>query len=226
MTVSPEHGKRYSTRDGRAAGPIAPHFGGWICKNSGLVWRSDGRYLGYSDGPRDLVSEYIEPTTEPAWIEWHGGECPIKSGKTLVDYRLANSIIRRGIHGRRVRWSRDMAVDDIISYRIIEDHEPAEPAPIDMSQNRVQWELLTDAEKAEIESWVKGGKKVVRLIGHSSQWIEAEAAKVSMYPNMIYRTVSPPVITETVHGVEIDGHTVTINLTRHDGKPISGTVVV
>ena len=231
MTVSPEHGKRYNTRDGQVKGPMSRqecgHMGdgaGCMGDDGGLIWCLDGKYLYGKGSPLDLVSEYIEPTAEPAWIEWHGGECPIKSDKTMGKIRLRDGEESRTTHPvLNCMWNHNGNRNDIIAYRITENHEPAETAPIDMSQNRVPWGLLTDAEKSTLREWAPQHLTYFHQILHT--WHKYDSSH-GFRDAGVYRTVSPPVITETVHGVEIDGHTVTINITRHNGKPISGTVVV
>lgn len=60
------------------------------------------------------------------WIEWNGGECPIKSDKTRVEYNLRSGHNHTSI-GKMRRWSHLNSEYDIIAYRIIEDHEPKEP---------------------------------------------------------------------------------------------------
>jgi hypothetical protein len=63
-------------------------------------------------------------------IVWNGGECPIKSDKTRVEYEQKNG--RVGCqYGQHIRWSHGVGNCDIIAYRIIEDHEP-------MAQTREQ----------------------------------------------------------------------------------------
>ena len=59
------------------------------------------------------------------WIEWNGGECPIKSDKTRVEYRMRNASPDI-FHGKSLRWNweHNGTRGDIIAYRIIEDHEP------------------------------------------------------------------------------------------------------
>jgi hypothetical protein len=62
------------------------------------------------------------------WIEWNGGECPIKSDKTRVEYKMKNASLDI-FYGSRLRWNWEYNGNhgDIIAYRIIEDHEPKEP---------------------------------------------------------------------------------------------------
>jgi hypothetical protein len=59
------------------------------------------------------------------WIEWNGGDCPIKSDKTLVEYKMKNASLDI-FHGTRLRWNWEHNGNhgDIIAYRIIDDHEP------------------------------------------------------------------------------------------------------
>jgi hypothetical protein len=60
------------------------------------------------------------------WIEWNGGACPIKSDKTRVECKNRDG---EKNHQSRwwFRWEHQGWSDDIIAYRIIEDHEPKEP---------------------------------------------------------------------------------------------------
>ena len=57
------------------------------------------------------------------WIEWNGGECPIKSDKTRVECKFKNGYVGNDL-GCRLRWTCESNSCDIIAYRIIEDHEP------------------------------------------------------------------------------------------------------
>ena len=59
------------------------------------------------------------------WIKWNGGECPIKSDKTKVEYKMngASTDIHCGVN-LRWSWKYNGQYSDIISYRITEDHEP------------------------------------------------------------------------------------------------------
>lgn len=52
------------------------------------------------------------------WIEWGGGECPVK-GATLVDIKFRNGDIIRGYKPRHLDWRLDGDIGDIIAYRII-----------------------------------------------------------------------------------------------------------
>lgn len=67
------------------------------------------------------------------WIEWHGGECPIKDDRTVLQAQWSN-----GAQEQSPDWSNHhyWTIDDcpnIIAYRIIEAHgadaEPARPTP-------------------------------------------------------------------------------------------------
>jgi hypothetical protein len=58
------------------------------------------------------------------WVEWNGGECPLKSDDTLFQVKLVGGKIAtptRGCH--RLDWEYG-GTGTIIAYRIIEDHEP------------------------------------------------------------------------------------------------------
>lgn len=71
------------------------------------------------------------------WIEWKGGDCPIKSDKTEVEYTLKSGYCWEGF-GRKLRWShKELGAEeryDIVKYRIIEDHEPKETKPMTREQ--------------------------------------------------------------------------------------------
>jgi hypothetical protein len=78
------------------------------------------------------------------WIEWNGGECPIKSDKTRVEYEQKNGRIANG-YGHYIRWSHDVGNCDIIAYRIIEDHEP-------MAQTREQITAHIEALQKQLDA--------------------------------------------------------------------------
>ena len=56
------------------------------------------------------------------WIKWNGGECPIKSDKTKVEYKLRSNSTYSA-NGQYLRWTDTKNEYDIIAYRITEDHE-------------------------------------------------------------------------------------------------------
>jgi hypothetical protein len=89
------------------------------------------------------------------WINWNGGECPIKSDKTMYSLRFANGIEFTSDGREDWRWSHIDSVHDIIAYRIIDDHEP-------MPQTREQITAQIDALQKQldalpVESWVYWG---------------------------------------------------------------------
>lgn len=54
---------------------------------------------------------------DDGWIEWGGGECPVKAN-TLVDYRTRAGNTADSI-ALALRWNHEGLVGDIIAYRII-----------------------------------------------------------------------------------------------------------
>jgi hypothetical protein len=89
------------------------------------------------------------------WINWNGGECPIKSDKTMVEYKMKNASIDI-FHGTRLRWNwkHNGNRGDIIAYRIIEDHEPK----MTREQITAQIEALQkQLDAVPVESWVYWG---------------------------------------------------------------------
>ena len=157
------------------------------------------------------------------WIEWKGGECPIKSDKTRVDVKFKDGEIAGP--GYKINWLWTWIYGgrggDIIAYRITENHEPTETAPIDMSQNRVPWGLLTDAEKAAIEGH-NGPREFYAF--RRAKWCSIET--LGGCDDIVFRTVAQPVITSATYDRCVNGHRCFITLVYHDGKPISGTVAV
>lgn len=71
------------------------------------------------------------------WIEWKGGDCPIKSDKTEVECVLRGGSWGESF-GRELRWShKELGAAekyDIVRYRIVEDHEPKETKPMTREQ--------------------------------------------------------------------------------------------
>ena len=89
------------------------------------------------------------------WIKWNGGECPIKSDKTRVEYRCRDGIVGWS-SGFFNRWSHIDSRYDIIAYRITEDHEP-----MTREQNAAQIEALQkqlDALPEKQRIWVTNSR--------------------------------------------------------------------
>lgn len=94
------------------------------------------------------------------WIEWNGGECPIKSENTRVEVMFRGGLKTEKQYGVKWIWKHHNDNGDIISYRIIEDREPKEP--------KMTREQLT-AQIAELQKQLDA-MPVVRLYwdGHSA----------------------------------------------------------
>jgi hypothetical protein len=59
-------------------------------------------------------------TTEPAWIDWKGGECPVPA-ETRVEYRLRDGFTAKH-HAGGLHWPHDGShVNDIVEYRVVDD---------------------------------------------------------------------------------------------------------
>jgi hypothetical protein len=74
------------------------------------------------------------------WIEWNGGECPIKSDMTRVEYKMRHNGSNTYL-GTKVRWVHESKPYDIIAYRIIEDHEPM-TYPKEIEASTLTFELM------------------------------------------------------------------------------------
>ena len=86
------------------------------------------------------------------WIEWNGGECPIKSDKTKVEYKCRNGY-KGSCLGTLNRWPHISSHYDIIAYRITEDHEPK------MTQTREQITAQIEALKKQLDAMPKPKRK-------------------------------------------------------------------
>jgi hypothetical protein len=206
---------------------FARNIGNWgdemtVTIEAGKFYNTDcgGEWL-FKDRAGKIISERTPPT-EPAWIEWHGGECPIKSDRTMWQANLRGQSVVLCSLGKEY-WA--TVENSIESYRITENHEPAEPTcePIDMSQNRVTWEMLTDAEQSALRAW----RGIIEWWNYASKsWTKGEVDDMPG-DEVIFRTVAAPVITEEKQDISTNsGHLVTVTLQLQDGKPISGTVKV
>ena len=78
------------------------------------------------------------------WIEWKGGECPIKSDKTRVQVKTKDGI-SGFVELYDLDWKHDNSSSDIISYRITEDHEPK------MTQTREQITAQIEALQKQLD---------------------------------------------------------------------------
>ena len=89
------------------------------------------------------------------WIEWNGGECPIKSDKTRVEYKMINASLDI-FYGKQLRWNwkHNGQCSDIIAYRIIDDHEPITREQITAQIDALQKQL--DALPVAKMMWFDG----------------------------------------------------------------------
>jgi len=113
------------------------------------------------------------------WIEWKGGDCPIKSDKTRVEYVLGGGNCGEGF-GRKRHWSQredGASFSDIVRYRIVEDHEPKETKPMTREQ------IL--AQIAELEKKLATMPKCIWVNeyenGNAYHTKEEDAVKNAMY---------------------------------------------
>lgn len=97
----------------------------WRCATlaQGVAARSAQEF---TEAVEKLVASYPKPT-EPEWIEWAGGECPVADG-VQVEIRLRNGQSTQGT-GCGYGWHRNIfgwfSEYDIVAYRILS--EPAAP---------------------------------------------------------------------------------------------------
>lgn len=79
------------------------------------------------------IDEVKKITTENKWIEWHGGECPVKKG-ALVDVRLrhggvyfSQAALYDNERASSPFWRRDYVNADIIAYRLSDIEKEVDP---------------------------------------------------------------------------------------------------
>jgi hypothetical protein len=128
------------------------------------------------------------------WINWNGGECPIKSDKTRVEYKCRDgwSDTSRGV---KVRWGH-YNCRDIIAYRIIEDHEP-------MTQTREQ---LT----AQIEALHENFRTQSRLLQEQLDCIHSTKRYYWLNDGLIYSSLK-----DATHHIDIE---------IRNGVPVAATI--
>jgi hypothetical protein len=87
------------------------------------------------------------------WIKWNGGECPIKSDKTWVLLNLGGGSIVSAHVPKSCAWDwqHGGTCDDIIAYRITEDHEPMDYDASPIYTHKMTREQIT----AQIEALQK-----------------------------------------------------------------------
>lgn len=77
-------------------------------------------------GINGLEAEGEKTTTpEDGWIDWHGGECPVRERSEVeVRYRAAadparGQWLRSGLPAAVYAWHHDGTDDDIVAYRVV-----------------------------------------------------------------------------------------------------------
>lgn len=58
------------------------------------------------------------------WIEWYGGNCPLKPGIKRIEVNLRCFAIYETDHGAHLRWSHKELGGDIMSYRVVSEDIP------------------------------------------------------------------------------------------------------
>lgn len=86
-----------------------------------LVWKAGREALRLA-----LAKDEEEPTQEPAWIPWNGGECPLPDTVKRWQYRFRYQGQRDcpefggDTSPSNFRWAHEEGNDDIIAYRVWE----------------------------------------------------------------------------------------------------------
>lgn len=97
------------------------------------------------------------------WIEWNGGECPIKSPYTKGQVRFNAGCDSQVFPLRLWNWRRDTNVwrNEIIAYRITENHEPQE-APMTRDELIAKRAALANKLKS-LDKQIAAQPKTIRV---------------------------------------------------------------
>lgn len=87
------------------------------------------------DAARAFLAEQAKRESEPGWIEWKGGECPLRNARVQV--KLRNGEIDEDHNPARYMWSHTGDIFDIISYRVIKE-KPQPPPAVTVSEEAVR----------------------------------------------------------------------------------------
>lgn len=144
--VKIEEGKSYRSRGGQKVGPMRSGNRGayypWR-DDDGRFWTLNGESLGpehqsYLDLIAEWQAEPAQPMTsdtptasEPDWISWSGGECPVHP-EAYVEYRTQNSngdVAYRAV-AKILRWipHPKWPESNIFTYRVLWPGPAAKPA--------------------------------------------------------------------------------------------------
>ena len=79
----------------------------------------------------DATKTPEKPDDSPPWVEWHGGECPLRDDE-VEEFEFKT---RTGSSGlletpSAWRWSHDGNCGDIIAYRVLKAKKPAPKQPL------------------------------------------------------------------------------------------------
>ena len=112
------------------------------------------------------------------WIEWNGGDCPIKDVRTRVDVMLRRGVLYLCEPGADWCWGRAFGDSDIIAYRIAVAHgadaEPARPTPWPQSYA----DLVFDAD---------GWSQTIIVDGKRPEWLRDDDEYTVGISGMVYK---------------------------------------
>ena len=106
------------------------------------------------------------------WIEWNGGECPIKDARTTLEVEWSNGKSEVSSEWDNVHyWTMDPTLH-IIAYRIIEAHgadaEPARPTPFPADYSELVFDdagwsqtIIVDGKRPE---WLRDDDRITRYL--------------------------------------------------------------
>jgi hypothetical protein len=111
------------------------------------------------------------------WIKWNGGECPIKSDLTWVEYKCRHGYLEKA-RGVDVRWQNNPefgVYNYVIAYRIIENHEPMAYIPLDGKLSHPLLDVFNAGSNARETGASSGypGNSLEHCI-HAAGWVQRD----------------------------------------------------
>lgn len=166
------------------------------------------------------------------WIEWSGGDCPIKDDRTEHEVMFRNGRIHSGITGWD--WGPGKGAHVITAYRIIEAHgadaEPARPTPYPNSYDDLVFDPITGWSQTVVvdgkrPEWLRDDDKCCCYTDNDEGW----TGNLFDGTELAIRVRRREPKRETVYGALLsllNGVDLTVSFDLIDGKPDLSTLKI
>lgn len=117
------------------------------------------------------------PADSPAWVPWHGGECPVPEDTPVI------TMLRGGIAfpqyapaypARRIHWSQQDSLGDVVCYRLA-NPTPRGPCTLPPDHPHAELERLWRSD-ASLRRWWRCGKR----------WFECDLDDAAFHVENVY----------------------------------------